>query len=154
MPSSTRSLAIRRSGNTKPLFTLYHYNLEPMQPAVPRVPQAVLFLAAAKAPKQQSVECQTPTNSDKTKKSVFLPNFVAILLSFCPFFFIFGLFWLLLLVHQRPPQDIPSTSAFMKFLWHLTIRPVTALLALPLKIDLSDNDIPIERLPRADNKLI
>ena len=152
MPSSTRSLAIRRSGSTKPLFlfTLYHYNLEPMQPAVPRVPQAVLFLAAAKAPKQ----CQTPTNSDKTKKSVFLPNFVAILLSFCPFFFIFWLFWLLLLVHQRPPQYLTSTSAFMKFLWHLTIRPVTALLALPLKIDLSDNDIPIERLPRADNKLI
>ena len=35
-----------------------------------------------------------------------------------------------------------------------TLRSATALLALPLKIDLSDNDIPIERLPRADNKLI
>ena len=142
MPSSTRSLATRRSGSTKPLFlfTLYHYNLEPMQPAVPRVPQAVLFLAAAKAPKQQSVECQTPTNSDKTKKSVFLPNFVAILLSFCPFFFIFGLFWLLLLVHQRPPQDIPSTSPYLNFLWHLTIRPVTALLALHLKPNQTNND--------------
>ena len=75
-----------------------------MQPAVPRVPQAVLFLAAAKAPKQQSVECQTPTNSDKTKKSVFLPNFVAFLLSFCPFFFIFELFLLLLFVTSARPK--------------------------------------------------
>lgn len=50
-----------------------------MQPAVPRVPQAVLFLAAAKAPKQLPVECQTPANLVKTKKSAFL----AIFTQFC-----------------------------------------------------------------------
>ena len=157
MPSSTRSLATRRSGNTKLLFTLYHYNLEPMQPAVPRVPQAVLFLAAAKAPKQLPVECQTPANSNKTKKSAFLDIFTQFCGIFAELLPIFLHFWAILVTFACVPAPAPRhpiNQPLPELPRPRTLRSATALLALPLKIDLSDNDIPIERLPRADNKLI
>ncbi len=115
-----------------------------MQPAVPRVPQAVLFLAAAKAPKQLPVECQSPANLVKTKKSAFLAISTQFCGNFAEFWPIFLHFLAIFATFANIPAPAPRPSVTKHFPAFSRVpnseTSYKPWLTLPLKPDQTDKD--------------